>query len=134
METVNSSSDTPQAGRLNAALANEIGAYVAEYTGRGATRSRAFVDQDVVVCLLEDGATKAERNLVAAGKDELVRRQRDALARAMEAELVARVERLTGRTVRTFLAGTSTLADSSVKVFVLEPSTPAAEVRAADDG
>jgi hypothetical protein len=44
------------------------------------------------------------------------------------------VERLTGRTVRTFLAGTSTLADSSVKVFVLEPSTPAAEVRAADDG
>jgi uncharacterized protein YbcI len=121
---VSSSSGTPQGGRLNAALANEIGALVAEYTGRGATRSRAFVDHDVVVCLLEDGATNAERNLVTAGKDELVRNQRDALARAMEAELVACVQRLTGRSVRTFLAGTSTTADASVQVFVLEPASP----------
>jgi len=120
------SSDMQDPGRLNAALSNEIGHYVAEFTGRGANRSRAFIDQDVVVCLLEDGATKAERNLVAAGKADLVRLQRDALQRAMEPALVACVQRLTGRTVRTFLSGTSTLADSSVKVFVLEPSTAAA--------
>jgi uncharacterized protein YbcI len=123
---VDSSSDTPQTGRINAALANEIGSYVAEFTGRGATRSRAFVDHDVVVCLLEDNATKGERNLVQAGKGDLVRLQRDALLRAMEPQLVAVVQRLTGRTVRTFLGGTSTLADSSVKVFVLEPAAPAA--------
>lgn len=118
---VDSSSDTLQTGRVNAALANEIGAYVAEFTGRGATRSRAFIDHDVVVCLLEDNQTKGERNLVAAGKDELVRLQRDALQRAMEPRLVSIVERLTGRTVKTFLGGTSTCGDSSVKVFVLEP-------------
>jgi uncharacterized protein YbcI len=123
---MDASSDTPQTGQLNAALANEISAYVADFTGRGATRSRAFVSNDVVVCLLEDNATKAERNLVAAGQDELVRVQRDALARAMEPELVACVQRLTGRTVRTFLGGTSTLADASVKVFVLMPATAAA--------
>jgi hypothetical protein len=70
---VDTSSDTPQNRRINAALANEIGAYVAEFTGRGATRSRAFVDHDVVVCLLEDSATRGERNLVAAGKADLVR-------------------------------------------------------------
>lgn len=115
------SSDTPQMGRINAALANEIGAYVAEFTGRGATRSRAFIDHDVVVCLLEDNQTKGERNLVAAGKGDLVRLQRDALQRAMEPHLVSVVQRLTGRTVRTFLGGTSTCGDSSVKVFVLEP-------------
>ena len=118
---VDSSSDTLQTGRVNAALANEIGAYVAEFTGRGATRSRAFIDHDVVVCLLEDNQTKGERNLVAAGKNELVRLQRDALQRAMEPRLVSIVERLTGRTVKTFLGGTSTCGDSSVKVFVLEP-------------
>lgn len=123
---MDSSSDTPQTGRINAALANEIGAYVAEFTGRGATRSRAFVDHDVVVCLLEGIATKGERSLVTAGKDELVRLQRDALARAMEPHLVTVVQRLTGRTVRTFLGGMSTCADSSVKVFVLEPAAQAA--------
>jgi uncharacterized protein YbcI len=109
-------------GALNAAIANELGKLIADFTGRGATKSRAFIDHDVVVCLLDDGATKAERNLVAAGKADLVRVQRDALQRAMESELVAAVERLTGRTVRTFLSGSSTPGDSSVEVFVLEPS------------
>ena len=108
-------------GRLNAAIANEIGKLVADFTGRGAPRSRAFIDQDAVVCLLENGATKAEINLVAVGKAELVRHGRDALQRAMEAQLVAAVERLTGRKVRTFLSGISTSAESSVEVFVLEP-------------
>jgi len=105
---------------LNAAIANEIGRLMAQFTGRGAPRSRAFIDQDVLVCLLEDGATRAEANLVAAGNAELVRRGRDALQRAMEPQLVAAVERLTGRTVRSFLSGTSTLAESSVEVFVLD--------------
>jgi uncharacterized protein YbcI len=109
-------------GALNAAIANEIGKLVADFTGRGATRSRAFVHQDVVVCLLEDGATKAEVNLVAAGRDELVRVQRDALQQAMEPQLVAAVERVTGRTVRTFLSGTSTRANVSVEMFLLEPA------------
>jgi uncharacterized protein YbcI len=111
-------------GPLNAAIANEIGKLVADFTGRGATKTRAFVYQDVVVCLLENGATKAEVNLVAAGRGELVRQQRDALQRAMEQELVAAVERLTGRTVRTFLSGTSTQAESSSELFVLEPLPP----------
>lgn len=108
-------------GRLNAALANEIGKLVADFTGRGATRSRAFLHQDMVVCLLENGATRAEVNLVAAGKAELVRLQRDAVQRAMEAQLVETVERVTGRIVRTFLSGTSTPGADSVEVFVLEP-------------
>jgi uncharacterized protein YbcI len=108
-------------GRLNAAIANEIGKLVADFTGRGATRSRAFVQQDLVVCLLEDGATRAEINLVAAGRAELVRRQRDALQRAQEPELVDAIERLTGRTVHTFISGTSGHGDSSAEVFVLDP-------------
>jgi uncharacterized protein YbcI len=112
-------------GPLNAAIANEIGKLIADFTGRGSTRSRAFLYQDVVVCLLEDGATRAEVNLVAAGKAELVRQQRDALQRAQEAELVAAIERLTGRTVRTFISGSSTHGESSAEIFILHPVDPA---------
>jgi uncharacterized protein YbcI len=111
----------PTDGALNAALANEVGKLIADFTGRGATRSRAFLHHDVVVCVLEDGATRAEANLVADGRADLVRLQRDALQRAMEPRLVAVVERLTGRTVRSFLSGLSTLGEDSVEVFVLEP-------------
>jgi uncharacterized protein YbcI len=110
-------------GVLNAAIANEIGKLVADFSGRGASKSRAFMDHDVVVCLLEDDATKAEVNLAAAGRSDLVRIARDALQHAMEGQLVAAVERLSGRKVRLFLSGTSTHGDSSVEVFVLEPQS-----------
>jgi uncharacterized protein YbcI len=112
-------------GGLNAALANELGKLIADFTGRGAQRSRAFLHEDVVICVLEDGATNAEKNLVAAGKADLVRVQRDALQRAMAPQLIAAVERLTHRTVRTFLSGSDDTGGSSVEAFVLEP-TPAA--------
>ena len=121
MPPTTTSADSGSSGRLGAAIANEIGKLIADFAGRGATRSRAFVHDDVVVCLLEDGATKAEVHLVAAGRDELVRMNRDALQRVMEGELVAAVERLTGRKVIKFLSGTSTAADASVELFVLEP-------------
>ncbi len=39
----------------------------------------------------------------------------------MEDQLVAAVERLTQRKVRTFISGSSTAAESAVEVFVLEP-------------
>jgi uncharacterized protein YbcI len=119
-------------GALNAALANEIGKLVADFTGRGATKSRAFIHQDVVVCVLEDSATRAERNLVAAGRSELVRRQRDALQRAMEPLLVAAVERLTNRSVRTFFSGSDTAGSSSIEAFVLAGELPMATPENAD--
>jgi uncharacterized protein YbcI len=106
-------------GPLNAAIANEVGRLVADFTGRGAQRSRAFVHDDVVVCLLDGGATSAERNLVESGKGDLVRAQRDAVQRLMEVELSKAIERLTGRPVVKFLSGSDTDADSAVEVFVL---------------
>ena len=75
----------------------------------------------MVVCLLENEATRGEQNIVAAGRADLVRLRRDILQRAMENRLVAAVERLTGRNVRTFLSGSSTAGESAVEVFVLEP-------------
>jgi uncharacterized protein YbcI len=119
-------------GALNAALANELGKIVADFTGRGATRSRAFIHQDLVVCVFEDGATRAERNLVDAGKVDLVRLQRDALQRAMGPQLIAAVERLTGRTVRTFLSGADENAASAIEAFVLESEPPEASPLKAD--
>ncbi len=115
-------------GALNAALANELGKLIADFTGRGATRSRALIHQDLVVCVFEDGATKAERNLVAAGQSELVRHQRDALQRAMGSQLIAAVERLTNRRVRTFLSGSDADGASAIEAFLLEPEPPASPV------
>ena len=111
-------------GALNAALANELGKLLADFTGRGATRSRAYVMQDLVVGVFEDGATRAEQSLVSAGKADLVRLQRDALQRAVGPQLIAAVERLTHRTVRVFLSGSDEFGGSSIEAFILEPEPP----------
>jgi uncharacterized protein YbcI len=109
-------------GKLNSAIANAVVGIMSDLAGRGPTRSRAFVHDDVVVCLLEETLSKVERNLVAAGDDEAVRKLRDSVQRAAEDEMIAVVERLTGRRVASFISGTSTGADASVEVFVLEPA------------
>lgn len=119
-------------GALNAAIANELSKLMAEFTGRGATKSRAFVHQDLVVCLLEDGATRAEQNLVAAGKPDLVRLQRDALQRAIAPQLIAAVERLTERNVRLFLSGSDHGGGSAIEAFVLDPEPGADEPKKLD--
>jgi uncharacterized protein YbcI len=116
MGSAHDSDGGSSAAALDAAIATEISKLVADLTGPGATRARAFVDPDVVVCQLEGAVTKAERKLVAAGERELVREQRDAL---MSEQLIAAVERLTGRSVSMFLSGM--LGESWVEVFVLDP-------------
>jgi uncharacterized protein YbcI len=121
-------------GALNAAIANELGKLVAEFTGRGATKSRAFIHQDLVICLLEDGATRAEQNLVAAGKPDLVRLQRDALQRALAPQLIAAVERLTDRKVRLFLSGSDHGGGSAIEAFVLSPQPDGDELGSSIDG
>jgi uncharacterized protein YbcI len=98
--------------------------------GRGAQRSRAFLHQDVVICLLEVSATNAEKNLAAAGKAELVRMTRDALQHAMAPQLIEIVGRLTERTVRSFLSGSDGSGGSSIEAFVLEPAEYAAALAA----
>jgi hypothetical protein len=75
----------------------------------------------LVCCILEDSAANAERNLAAGGRAELVRLQRDAIQRLMGPQLIAAVERLTQRSVRSFLSGSDDSGASSVEAFVLEP-------------
>lgn len=80
--------------------------------------------QDVVVCLLEDAASNAEKNLVANGRSDLVRLTRGALQDAMALQLIAAVERLTKRTVCSFLSGSDASGASAIEALVLEPRAP----------
>ena len=63
---------TDSSGELAAALANAIVALTAEYTGRGSPRSRCYVHEDLIVCVLHDSLTKGEVSLVQDGKEEAV--------------------------------------------------------------
>lgn len=107
-------------GDLNAALARLVTRHYRESTGRGPTKTRAFYRDEVIVMILEDTMTKAERSLVSHGRADAVRHMREAFRDAIRQEIVAGVEALTGAKVRAFLGAHHLEPDILVETFVLD--------------
>jgi uncharacterized protein YbcI len=94
---------------------------MSEYTGRGATKARTYIYDDLVTVVLRDTLTKGEQSLVAGGKSDLVLKMRYAYQGTMRPDLIAAVEMLTGRTVIAFLSDNHIDPDIAIESFVLEP-------------
>lgn len=114
--------ETPVSSVL-AQVANEVVRLFKEQFGRGPTRARAsWSGDDVLIVVLEDTLTPAERNLAAMGEHERLRETRLFFQTATERDFCEVVERLTGRKVRAFMSAVDTLVDGlSVETFVLYP-------------
>lgn len=106
--------------QLNGAISQAVQRIHQQYTGRGPTKARTICHGDVVLTLLEDTLTKAEVSLVADGQADVVLAMRRAIQTTMRDDLVADVERLTGKKVRGFLSQTSVDPDLTAELFVLD--------------
>jgi uncharacterized protein YbcI len=116
-------------GSLASAISNSIRQLVAEYTGRGPTRARTSIRDNLVVVLLQDTLTKGERRLVAKGRDVRVLDYRAEFQAAMREDAIASVEKLTGRKVLAFMSANHIDPDIAAELFVLQPDgeTPASD-------
>jgi uncharacterized protein YbcI len=121
--------ETLKGGALNAAISNAVVGVFTENVGKGPTKARTIQNGKIVLCVLEDTMTKAERNLATHGKEEYVLGMRHAFQDTMKEELTAAVEALTGRKVVAFMSANHVEPDLAAEVFVLdEPVTGAADV------
>jgi uncharacterized protein YbcI len=111
----------PEAGPRAAAISNAIVQLLHRYTGRGPTRARTTLDEDLVVCVLGDTLTASERTLVDGNEERLVLEQRSTFQRLMRDEAVDAVEGLTGRQVTAFMSNNHIDPDLAVETFVLAP-------------
>ena len=110
-------------GALYSAISNAIVGIVHEYTGRGPTRARTSIRDDVVVVMLQETLLKAEHSLVQDNKSELVAEMRRSFQQTMRPDMSAAVAKLTGREVIAFMSDSHLEPDYSVEVFVLAPET-----------
>ncbi len=108
-------------GALYSAISNAVVGIVHEYTGRGPTRARTSIRDDVVVVVLQETLLKAERSLIEDDKAELVAHMRRSFQQTMRADMSAAVAKLTGREVIAFMSDSHLEPDYSVEVFVLAP-------------
>jgi uncharacterized protein YbcI len=120
--------EAPTGGELNAAISNAVVGLVREHVGRGPTKARTIHSGNLVLCVLEDTMTKAERTLASAGEEDFVLRMRHAIQTVMRNDLAAAVEGLTQRKVVAFMSANHVEPDLAAEVFVLEePYSDAAD-------
>jgi uncharacterized protein YbcI len=104
-----------------AAIANLVVRLFSEYTGRGPTRARAYLHDDIVTVVLKETLTKAERSLANHGRSEQVLNMRLAFQQTMRDDLVQGVETILDRKVQAFLSANHLEPDIAVETFLLEP-------------
>lgn len=108
---------------LMVAISREMSQLYKEQFGRGPTKVRSeWAGPDVIVVLLEDTLSPAERNLVKMGEHQRLRDIRMFFQYSSVAEFCEPIERLTARQVRSFLSGIDTeVGGLSTETFVLHP-------------
>lgn len=107
-------------GELSAAITRAVVRFHAEQRGRGPTRAQVFYRNNVMVVLLEDVMTAAERSLVAGGKADAALHARTAFQETMRPYLRSTVERLSGCKVRAIMSANHLDPDLAAEVFVLD--------------
>ena len=121
--------EQPPVGSKTAAISNMVVRLMSEYTGRGPTKARTHIHDDLVTVVLRDTLTKGERSLVSDDLDQLVLTMRKAFQGTMGHELVAGVEQILGRKVIAFMSDNHIDPDMAVEVFVLAPAGNATQAR-----
>jgi uncharacterized protein YbcI len=106
-------------GEIRATISREIVRLQAEYYGKGPTKAKTYVFDDLVVVVLEETFTRAERTLAQRGEADAIQHIRRRFQQQMAEEFTSVVEQATGRRVRAFLSETNIDEDVSVETFLL---------------
>jgi uncharacterized protein YbcI len=107
-------------GAVVAAISRQLVGIYAEYYGRGPTRAKTIWRDDVVVCILEDVFTRAERLLIDGGRFDQVRLNRQAFQEQLEPTFHEVVEKVTGRQVEACLSQVNPTGVAA-EIFTLGP-------------
>ena len=107
-------------GPLGAGISRAVVGLFSGHTGRGPTRARTTIDGELIVVLLHDGMTHAEKSLVRAGKHAEVLQIRRTFQETMKPSLVKAVEGLTERTVLSFMSANDVDPDAAAEIFVMD--------------
>jgi uncharacterized protein YbcI len=112
--------EQPTGATLHAAISHAVVGLLREYTGRGPTKSRTTIRDNVVLVMLEQTLTKGEQSLVSKGRADKVIEIRHEFQESMREESMAKVGQLTGRNVIAMLSANHVNPDLGAEIYVLD--------------
>jgi len=107
-------------GELNAAITSALVGIHNRYLGRGPSTASTFHYGNVLVTLMHEVLTHAEKSLTKTGQIDAVDNIRHLFQETMEADFREAVERLTGRKVLAFISGNHIEPDIAAELFILD--------------
>jgi len=116
----------PERGAMLATISNTIVGLYKTFYGKGPTKARSYYLDDMVVCVLRGGLTRAELTLAQSGRSDAVTRQRQEFQAAVRDEFVTAIEAIVGRPVTAFMSTTHIDPEVSVEIFMLDRQTDGA--------
>jgi uncharacterized protein YbcI len=123
MATTTPESHVPHGGGAQAAaISNALVQLHRQHYGKGPTKAKTYLLDDLVVCVLQGGTLRLEETLRERGEEDLVHSVRRTFQTATNEEFRSIVEDGTGRRVRAFLSQFDPEHDVGVEVFFLEPT------------
>jgi len=124
---VTASNGVPLAGSaLTDAISAAVVALYAEFYNHERTTATTYINDNVVVCVLEDILSGGESRQIADGGGKEVIDGRIAFQEGAEDEFTKAIERLTGRKVTAFLSANQTHPGIACELFFLEAPPVAA--------
>jgi uncharacterized protein YbcI len=108
--------------QLTTAISAAMVDLYAEFYGHARTTATTYINDNVVVCVLENILSSGESRQITDGASSDVIDGRVAFQNGMEDEFTAAVERLTGRSVTAFLSANQTAPGIACELFFLEPA------------
>lgn len=113
--------EIPATGELALRISNTVVRLLAEYTGRGPTKAKTYISDELITVVLRDSLTKGERSLSRKGEVDTVLKTRWAYQQVMSTELIAAVEECSGRRVAAFMSANHIDPDVAIESFLLAP-------------
>jgi uncharacterized protein YbcI len=107
-------------GEISAEISTTFVQLVKEHAGRGPTKCRTYIDDDLVIVLMRGGYSRLESTLFEDGKFLDVRTMRHAFQDTMQGRFTEVIERVTGREVAAFMSASYHRPDLQMEVFVLD--------------
>ena len=117
--------DALEGNELTCAISASMVELYARHYGHDRTTGTTYINDNVVLCVLEDILSTDESSLIADGGSDEVIDGRVAFQTGMQDEFTAEIERLTRRRVTAFMSANQTTPGVAAEVFFLEPA-PAA--------
>ncbi len=121
-------------GALLARISNEMVRAQKEFFGKGPTKAKSYMLDDMLIIVMRGGMTAAEKTMLEFGHADQVRQFRQLFENSMTERLTDRIEELTGREVATYQSQVMFDPDVVVEMFVFDSEGSSDAIEATAEG